>query len=270
MTHAYNRQLFADQVRANPFAGSMTQEQWGGMASMLDYIDFLKWHPVDAATQYFHSWNAYCFATTFHETAFTMQPVTEYGSQTYLRGKSYYPYIGRGRVQLTWAANYERSDKEIVAGQWVADPGRFPGGKVDQLNDVVQALDDEVSNVNLFIGSWQGWYTGRKLTDYLTNAEKDYYNARRIINGTDKAAEIASYAEAFEAALRLAWQPDDVEMEEPDRPPPMPEPGVPEGPEPFAMPEHILEAFYQTGAAEIHMDDEYEGKKAVLVYRNPL
>ena len=37
--------------------------------------------------------------------------------------------------------------------------------------------------------------------DYFTAQKTDWVNARRIINGTDKAQTIADYARAFYAAL---------------------------------------------------------------------
>ena len=56
---------------------------------------------------------AYVLATIRHETANTFAPVTEMGSQKYLRSKQYYPYIGRGYVQLTWKWNYELKPKPV-------------------------------------------------------------------------------------------------------------------------------------------------------------
>jgi hypothetical protein len=48
----------------------------------------------------------------------------------------------------------------------------------------------------------RGLFTGVKLATFI-NAEKcDYVNARKIINGLDKAELIAGYAEKIEAILR--------------------------------------------------------------------
>ncbi len=47
----------------------------------------------------------------------------------------------------------------------------------------------------------EGWFTGRRLADYLPG---DHAGARRIVNGTDRAAEIAALARGFEAALAAA------------------------------------------------------------------
>ena len=51
---------------------------------------------------------AYVLATIKHETAETYRPIKELGSPQYLKKKKYYPFIGRGYVQLTWEANYKR------------------------------------------------------------------------------------------------------------------------------------------------------------------
>lgn len=231
MAGAYNRTIFFSSVRSHLFPSGMSQSQVDGMTALLDYIDRLEWHPVSEQTKYFNFWNAYNFATTFHETAFTMQPVTEYGSQSYLRGKRYWPYVGRGFVQMTWKANYERSDREIAENNLVADLDRFPGGVVNQTDNPEQALDLEVAACNLMIGCWRGWWTSKKLTHYLTNENKDYYSARRIVNGLDKATAIADYAEKFEIAFLSAWQTEPVELPEPELPPPMPEPSPEPEPE---------------------------------------
>jgi hypothetical protein len=50
-------------------------------------------------------------ATTAVETAFTFQPIKEYGGEKYLRSKPYYPYFGRGFVQITWDYNYKAYGK---------------------------------------------------------------------------------------------------------------------------------------------------------------
>ena len=47
----------------------------------------------------------------------------------------------------------------------------------------------------------QGLFTGKKLGDYFNGPKADWVNARRIINGTDQAANIASYAKRYYACL---------------------------------------------------------------------
>ncbi|MGA7878804.1 MAG: hypothetical protein WCA08_24305 [Desulfoferrobacter sp.] len=50
-----------------------------------------------------------------------------------------------------------------------------------------------------------GWFTGKKLGDYIKDgAPPDYINVRRVINGTDRAEEIALIANQFELLLRAS------------------------------------------------------------------
>ncbi len=42
----------------------------------------------------------------------------------------------------------------------------------------------------------------KKLSDYISSAEADYVEARRIINGSDQQKLIAGYARKFESILR--------------------------------------------------------------------
>lgn len=130
---------------------------------------------------------AYMLATAWHETAQTMQPVIENGSERYLKSKTYYPYIGYGYVQLTWLANYKRMGDFL---------------KIDLVSDPKLALKPDIAVKIMIEGMKKGMFTGKKLKDYIDQSKKDYLGARRIINGTDKASLIAGYATTFEKALR--------------------------------------------------------------------
>lgn len=145
---------------------------------------------------------AYILATVFHETAHRMQPIREYGRG---KGRPYgsigrngqAPY-GRGYVQLTWDENYERADKELGLG-----------GKLVRNYDL--ALQPSIAVQILFKGMAEGWFTGKSLSDFIDTIDEpdaydreEYEGARRIINGVDKKALIASYALIFEKALRNA------------------------------------------------------------------
>ncbi len=48
-----------------------------------------------------------------------------------------------------------------------------------------------------------GDFTGKALEEYFNASKTDWINARRIINGKDKAELIASYAEKFYTAITL-------------------------------------------------------------------
>ena len=164
---------------------------------------------VLAATQHMRlEHRAYILATAWHETAATMQPVYERGPEYYFRkydprhpigdrlGNTEpgdgYRFRGRGYVQLTGRRNY------AFAGQRLAIP-------LAAQPDL--ALEPETAAKIAVTGMEQGWFTGRKLADYIDAGKCDYRNARRIINGIDKAEFIAWYAKKFETALRSAISP---------------------------------------------------------------
>ncbi len=125
-------------------------------------------------------WLAYILATSWHETGFTMQPVTEYGSLKYLQSKPYYPYIGRGFVQITHKTNYEKYG--------IAD-------------NPDMALDPEVAVYILIHGMVNGVFTGRKLSHYFNDQTNDAFNARKIINILDRAARVQEYHNNFMICL---------------------------------------------------------------------
>lgn len=130
---------------------------------------------------------AYVLATALWETARTMRPVREYGGETYLRTKKYYPYVGMGYVQLTWKANYEKAGRKLG---------------VDFLSNPKLLLEPRYAAPILVTGMKEGWFTGKKLADYITLQKSDFTSARRIVNGTDKAASIAAIAREYDAALK--------------------------------------------------------------------
>lgn len=174
-----NRDAFFPALRATLFQGRMSQDQVDGVNALLDA----------APDNWDSHWLAYALATAFHETNQTMQPVREAYWQSELWRKQhlrYWPFYGRGFVQLTWQANY-RSMGAIVGRDLVKIPD--------------QALELPVAAQILFYGMEHGSFTGKKLTDYINAAGCDFINARRIINGTDCAAQIASYAQTILAAL---------------------------------------------------------------------
>ncbi|RMF06601.1 MAG: hypothetical protein D6773_04240, partial [Alphaproteobacteria bacterium] len=103
----------------------------------------------------------------------------------------------RGRVQLTWKGNYARATKEI-------NDRNLVGRKVDLVNNPDQALEDDIALTVLYYGMAEGWFTGKKFADYLHDDVTDFVGARRIVNGQDRAQEIAEYAQGFLQALDAA------------------------------------------------------------------
>jgi putative chitinase len=146
-------------------------------------------------------WLAYMLATVKHECADRWLPIEEFSkgqgykygkpvTVTDSSGKQYTNvYYGRGYVQLTWDYNY-RSFGEKLSNRLLYEPSL--------------ALDAEVAYRIMSLGMRQGSFTGVGLSKYINADKCDYVNARRIINGTDKAQTIAGYATKFESILRAS------------------------------------------------------------------
>lgn len=170
-----------DILRERLFGGSLTQVQVDSLNYLVARCEHFKIN---------YSETAYVLATVLHETAATMLPIKERGSQAYLESKKYYPYIGYGYVQLTWEDNFRRV-------------GALIG--VDLLSNPYKALEPDIASEILIKGMVFGWFTGvgfhRKCPVYHYN-RLAYKRARKIVNGTDKANLIAGYAMDFEKALR--------------------------------------------------------------------
>lgn len=192
-----DRSIFFATMRSKFKLSKLTQSQVAGIEAVLDQLEGL---PL--------SWRAYALATAWHETNTTFGPVKEayyLGTEqkaeawrkTHLR---YWPWYGRGLVQLTWEFNYKKADAECAfigltsPGAIMADP------------DLVMRID--IAAFILKQGMLQGWFTGAKFASCLPAAgvatREQYMRARTIINGRDKADLIEDYAQWFERALRDA------------------------------------------------------------------
>lgn len=65
---------------------------------------------------------------------------------------------------------------------------------VDLVNNPDLALNPQIAAEILVVGMEKGLFTGKKLSTYINNESNDFVNARRIINGVDRAQLIAGYA----------------------------------------------------------------------------
>lgn len=139
---------------------------------------------------------AYVLATVEWETAQTFKPVREafwwddkhgFEQAEKMRSenstiKRYFPYYGRGYVQLTWQSNYEKY-------------GRILG--IDLVNNPDLAMENNVALFILVHGFKTGSFTGRQISDYINESQTDFVNARRCINGMDHAHDIARIADRY-------------------------------------------------------------------------
>lgn len=222
MTASLSRSAFFDAVRDKPFGGRLSQSQVDGMNAILDAC------PPDLSTDRL----AYCLATPVVETANTMQPIKEYGGAAYFRRMydiqgdrpakakelgNLKPgdgalFCGRGYVQITGRANYAKATARLRA------LGYLPAGSdLEAAPDL--AMHPDVAAAILFVGMSEGWFTGKRLADYFGAGKTDAVGARRIINGQDRAAEIAADWGYMRTALIAAGhKPGSVTTRIPDSP----------------------------------------------------
>lgn len=192
-----NRKFFFNQVRSSLFGESLSQPQVTGLTEILDKWESDYWNGDDR-------WLAYALGTAFHEVDRTMWPITERGPRSYFnkydiqfnpkkarelgnteKGDGYL-FRGRGYVQLTGRSNYKKMS--VVVGEDLTE------------NPDIALRRDVAAKVMLF-GMMAGTFTGKKLSDYFNATKEDWVNARRIINGLDKAHAIADYSKKFYAAI---------------------------------------------------------------------
>jgi hypothetical protein len=168
---------------------------------------------IDACKQHglLRNQAAYVLGTAKHETAGTMKPVRETlaksdagamaaltkawksGRLSWVK-KDYWSsgFFGRGYVQLTHEANYRFAGEQLGIGL-ATRPSL--------------ALEPDVAAEIIVVGMRDGWFAGdkagrHKLSRYITLSKSDFVAARRIVNGTDRAAIIAGYAVEYDKLLR--------------------------------------------------------------------
>lgn len=145
----------------------------------------------------------YILSTGWHEAR--LRPVREGFKKTDAEARKYvrrnYPtkygkpagpyghyYYGRGLVQLTWLKNYERSSRDVGV-----DLVKYPDKVLSP--DIAARL----IVIGMMDGRWNG--SGKGLVSYLGNGRRDYRNARRTVNITDKWQTFRDTAIQFTAAL---------------------------------------------------------------------
>jgi putative chitinase len=197
-----NRTFFFDHVRSHLFGGTISKLQITGMNFILDV-----WEQNHATKD--DRWLAYALGTAFHETAFTMRPIKEFGGNQYFFNRydknGQHPSIaaqlgntqpgdgilfpGRGYIQLTGRRNYTVMGKAFG---------------VDLTSDKAAAdkmMQEDIAAKVLFKGMEEGTFTGKKFADFFNKTNEDWPNARKIVNGNDKKFIIAEYGRQFYRGL---------------------------------------------------------------------
>lgn len=210
-----NRTVFFNLVRQNPFGGRLTQQNVDGTSAILDAWEASPYsgQPLDGL--------AYILATAFGETGTMKWDVREIPPKGRTRAEYFEDrygvngsrpkvarslgntqpgdggnFYGRSFPQITGRANYTKFEA-LLGVPLVKNPDL--------------ALKKEVGAAILLHGMYRGLFTGRKLGDYFdgkpvgeVEAKRRRVEARRIINGTDKAETFARVAAAFGMALKAA------------------------------------------------------------------
>lgn len=196
-----NRAKFFLAVRMDPllFGGTLPESAVVTMNAMLDEWQKRKLQLL--------TWLAYMMSTARGEVGRNMAPVREGFAQSDAAARAYvkrnfphyameilgHVWYGRGLVQLTWLRNYQAFRDEIL---------RVFG--VDIVANPDAVLRPDIAVYIMFEGMIRGIFTTKKLADYFTDKISDWINARRIINGTDKASLFGNMGQRFHAALLAA------------------------------------------------------------------
>ena len=199
---SFNQTRFFDTYRTR--FGPLTQALVEALVFLLEQIEADTRFPGTVRDR---QQLAYCFATFKWETAHTMRPIDEFGTAERFN-RLYGPqtrvgqrlgntqpgdgarFHGRGYVQLTGRANYSRAGQAFNVNLTVAPD---------------EAKDAELAYNIAIEGMRAGWFTGRRLDQYISGIQPpEYERARAIINGTDKAQTIADLARRFDEVLLAA------------------------------------------------------------------
>jgi hypothetical protein len=200
--------FFAELRNTTLFPRGLVQSQVEGIKAKIVAYAAANW-PV--------SYAACGMATSYWETGKTMQPVREKGSgdgpdadkwDDYLERYDTGPLAirlgntpeadgdgvataGKGDVQLTGVRNYR------VATEKLRERGII-GPEIDLVKNPELVLRPDLSAAIMVLGMEEGWFTGKKLADYLPGKGPATFEqlkqTRRIINGVDHWVEIANAA----------------------------------------------------------------------------
>lgn len=217
-----DRKKFFDAVRPSVFNGAISGDQVKGIEALLDACAA---KGVTDPRQV-----AYVLATPMIETGGSFVPITESLNYSAEALKAKFP----SRIspadadrygRTTHIANQPEIANRIYGGAWgktnlgntqPGDGWAFRGRGLCQItgrrNYTLFGLDTNpdaaatlpVAAQVMVTGMRDGDFTGRKLADYFSPSKCEWREARKIINGLDRADDIAKFAINFHKAIAAA------------------------------------------------------------------
>jgi putative chitinase len=202
-----DRKAFFAGIRSGPFPGKLNAGQVAGITVILDAWERSGFTDLRDL--------AYMLATPIVETDWTMQPIKERGGNAYY--KRMYDIEGARPKKARELGNMHPGDGAKFPGMgFVQSTGRGNARKLTKLvkeifGDAVnfeetpeRLMEPKYAALALIVGLERGIFTGKKLADYLRSSPPNWKEARRTVNGLDRADEIAGYAKMFYADLVTA------------------------------------------------------------------
>lgn len=224
-----NEKAFYDTARLTLFAGKISTVQFSRLQILLKELLATPGILIPQA--------GYILATAHWETD-RFNAMEEYASGAAYEGRADLGntqkgdgvrFKGRGFPGLTGRRNYEWGTR--VSGQ-------------DLLSNPSLASDPEVSARLIIDGMLTGHFTGKGLGYYIHDDKADLFNARRTVNGLDRAEQIQDIAERYIVALRAGLE---VKHDEPV-PITSPKRRMPQTDSPLGVPARRVPRFAQSVA----------------------
>lgn len=185
-----NEKAFYDTARLTLFGGSISVVQFARLAPLL--VELTKSDTVQAEH------GAYILATAHYETD-RFNAMEEYADGSAYEGRASLGndqegdgvrFKGRGYPMLTGRRNYAWAS--VTSGR-------------DLLANPKEAIIAEVSAYLIVVGMMTGAFTGVGLGRFISAGKVDFINARKTVNGLDRAETIADLAERYLSAIKASF-----------------------------------------------------------------